>query len=56
MKEMTDYMAQYGPFRAVKCEWTHPKPCLKPVAAGKAYCPDCMKLAYKPATPRKARA
>lgn len=45
---MTDSIAQFGPDRAVFCEWTHPTPCLKPVADGKAYCPDCMKLAYKP--------
>jgi len=54
VKEMTDPMAQFGPHRAVLCEWTHPTPCLKPVADGKAYCPDCMKLAYKP-NKKKAR-
>ena len=50
---MTDYMAQFGPHRAIFCEWTAPEPCLKPVAKGKAYCPDCMTKAYKPAKKRK---
>ena len=47
--EMTDDLAVRGPFRAVECEWTDPVPCLKPVQEHKAYCPDCMKLAYQPA-------
>lgn len=52
MREMTDVEAISGPHRAVLCEWTHPVPCLKPVQASKAYCPDCMKLAYQPAKKR----
>ena len=49
MREMTDIEAIRGPFRAVLCEWTHPVPCLKPVMEHKAYCPECIKLAYRPA-------
>lgn len=56
MREMTDAEAAFGPHRAVKCEWTYPKPCLKPVVPGKSYCPECMKLAYQPAKKKKARA
>jgi len=54
VREMTDIEAQYGPHRAIQCEWTTPEPCLKPVAAGKAYCPECLKKAYRPAK-KKAR-
>lgn len=53
MREMTDIEAIFGPYRATKCEWTHPEPCLKSVVKGKAYCPECMKLAYRPATKKK---
>lgn len=53
MREMTDIEAIFGPHRAIECEWTHPEPCLKPVVKGKAYCPECMKLAYRPSTKKK---
>jgi len=49
VREMTDIEAIRGPYRAVLCEWTHPVPCLKPVVEHKAYCADCLKLAYQPA-------
>lgn len=47
MREMTDIEAVFGPFRATKCEWTHPEPCLAPVVEQKAYCAKHMKLAYR---------
>lgn len=56
MREMTDTEAVFGPHRAVLCEWTHPTPCRKPVEPGKAYCSECIKLAYRPAKKKKARA
>jgi hypothetical protein len=52
---MTDIEAQFGPFRAVLCEWSHPEPCLKPVAETRAYCPECMTKAYQPAKPKKKK-
>lgn len=52
MREMTDIEAVLGPYRAVLCEWTHPAPCLQPVEPGKAYCPECMKKAYRTVNPK----
>lgn len=51
-REMTDVEAVLGPYRATKCEWTHPDVCQAVVVPSKAYCEEHMKLAYKPNVPR----
>lgn len=44
---MTDVEAQFGPYRATKCEWSTPETCSAPVAEGKAYCEKHLKEAYR---------
>lgn len=53
MREMTDWDATIGAWRARTCEWIFnidtPEryDCGKPVAPGRPYCDDCHKLAYR---------